>query len=69
MTTKTQTLYRSYIIEEYHLIDEPYYVPIGDEVELFEVAYKSKIPVLFKGPTGCGRPGLWSTCRTGLGSR
>ena len=55
MTTKTQTLYRSYIIEEYHLINEPYYVPIGDEVELFEVAYKSKIPVLFKGPTGCGK--------------
>ena len=55
MTTKTQTLYRSYIIEEYHLINEPYYVPIGDEVELFEVAYKSKIPVLLKGPTGCGK--------------
>ncbi len=55
MTTKTQTLYRSYIIEEYHLIEEPYYVPIGDEVELFEAAYKSKIPVLFKGPTGCGK--------------
>ena len=55
MTTKTQTLYRSYIIEEYHLTEEPYYVPIGDEVELFEAAYKSKIPVLFKGPTGCGK--------------
>ncbi|MCY4528461.1 MAG: CbbQ/NirQ/NorQ/GpvN family protein [Chloroflexi bacterium] len=55
MTTKTQTLYRSYIIEEYHLTEEPYYVPIGDEVELFEAAYRSKIPVLFKGPTGCGK--------------
>lgn len=55
MTTKTQTLYRSFIIEEYHLTEEPYYVPVGDEVELFEAAYKSKIPVLFKGPTGCGK--------------
>ena len=55
MTTKTQTIYRSYIIEEYHLTEEPYYVPIGDEVELFEAAYQSKIPVLFKGPTGCGK--------------
>ncbi len=55
MTTKTQTIYRSYIIEEYHLTEEPYYVPIGDEVELFEAAYRSKIPVLFKGPTGCGK--------------
>ena len=55
MTTPTRTLYRSYIIEEYHLTEEPYYVPIADEVELFEAAYMQKIPVLFKGPTGCGK--------------
>ena len=55
MTTKTQTLYRSFIIEEYQLTEEPYYVPVGDEIELFGAAYKSKIPVLFKGPTGCGK--------------
>jgi nitric oxide reductase NorQ protein len=28
---------------------------VADEVELFESAYKAKIPVLFKGPTGCGK--------------
>ena len=55
MTTPTRTLYRSYIIEEYHFTEEPYYVPIADEVELFEAAYMQKIPVLFKGPTGCGK--------------
>ena len=55
MTTPTRTLYRSYIIEEYRLTEEPYYVPVGDEVELFEAAYAQKIPVLFKGPTGCGK--------------
>jgi len=55
MTTSTKTLYRSYIIEEYHLTEEPYYVPVGDEIELFEAAYQQKIPVLFKGPTGCGK--------------
>jgi len=55
MSTPTNTLYRSYIIEEYHLKEEPYYVPVGDEVELFEAAYQQKIPVLFKGPTGCGK--------------
>ena len=55
MTTPTKTLYRSYIIEEYHLTEEPYYVPVGDEVKLFEAAYEQKIPVLFKGPTGCGK--------------
>ena len=55
MTTPTRSLYRSYIVEEYHLTEEPYYLPISDEVELFEAAYKAKIPVLFKGPTGCGK--------------
>ena len=58
MTTtgkSTKTLYRSYIIEEYHLEDEPYYVPIADEVELFEAAYAERIPILFKGPTGVGK--------------
>ena len=55
MTTTTRTLYRSYIIEEYYLTEEPYYVPIDDEVVLFEAAYRQKIPVLLKGPTGCGK--------------
>ena len=55
MTDRTTTLYRSYVIEEYHLTEEPYYVPVGDEIELFEAAYNQKIPVLFKGPTGCGK--------------
>lgn len=55
MTSPTKTLFRSYIIEEYHLTDEPYYLPVSDEIELFEAAYTQKIPVLFKGPTGCGK--------------
>ena len=55
MTQSTQTLYRSYIIEEFHFTEEPYYKPVGDEVELFEAAYAQKIPLIFKGPTGCGK--------------
>ena len=51
----TQSLYKSFIIEEYQLDVEPYYVPIQDEVELFEAAYKQKLPLIFKGPTGCGK--------------
>ena len=51
----TQTLYKSYIIEEYKLEEEPYYVPVGDEIELFEAAYKQRLPLIFKGPTGCGK--------------
>ncbi|MCH2658367.1 MAG: CbbQ/NirQ/NorQ/GpvN family protein [Dehalococcoidia bacterium] len=35
--------------------EEPFYLPISDEVELFESAYEQKIPVLLKGPTGVGK--------------
>ncbi|MEW6591341.1 MAG: CbbQ/NirQ/NorQ/GpvN family protein [Pseudomonadota bacterium] len=39
-----------------HLIEkEPYYEPVGDEIQLFEAAYRQQIPVLLKGPTGCGK--------------
>ena len=34
---------------------EPYYEPIADEIALFEAACASQIPVLLKGPTGCGK--------------
>ena len=33
----------------------PFYLPTGDEVELFQAAYEQRIPVLLKGPTGCGK--------------
>ncbi len=52
---KTQKLYREYIIEEYLLTEEPFYLPVHDEVEVFTAAYEQKIPVLLKGPTGCGK--------------
>ncbi|NOX42712.1 MAG: CbbQ/NirQ/NorQ/GpvN family protein [Gammaproteobacteria bacterium] len=41
--------------EEYFIKSEPYYEPIGDEVEVFEAAYKQNLPILLKGPTGCGK--------------
>jgi len=47
--------YRQYAIEEYRALKEPFYVPISDEVELFEAAFEQQIPVLLKGPTGCGK--------------
>ena len=49
------TLYREYMTEEYMIKEEPYYLPLGNEVEVFEAAYAQKIPVLLKGPTGCGK--------------
>lgn len=32
-----------------------YYKNIGNEAEVFKTAYKLKLPVLLKGPTGCGK--------------
>jgi nitric oxide reductase NorQ protein len=34
---------------------KPFYLPVGREVELFEAAYRHRLPVLLKGPTGCGK--------------
>jgi len=33
----------------------PYYQPQGNEVAIFEAAYKRRLPVMLKGPTGCGK--------------
>jgi nitric oxide reductase NorQ protein len=33
----------------------PYYEPQGNEVAIFEAAYKKRLPVMLKGPTGCGK--------------
>ncbi len=47
--------FRQYAIEEYHPVREPFYLPIADELDLFSAAFRQKIPVLLKGPTGCGK--------------
>lgn len=33
----------------------PYYLPLTDEVEVFRAAYAARLPILLKGPTGCGK--------------
>lgn len=33
----------------------PFYLPVGKEIELFMHAYEQKLPVMLKGPTGCGK--------------
>ncbi|WP_424946973.1 CbbQ/NirQ/NorQ/GpvN family protein [Candidatus Spongiihabitans sp.] len=42
-------------LKEYEIPDEPFYAPQNNEIELFEAAYRNAIPVLLKGPTGCGK--------------
>lgn len=41
--------------EEHYIRKQPYYEPVGDEIAIFEAAYRNKLPVLLKGPTGCGK--------------
>ena len=40
---------------QYTIKEEPFYEPMEDEIELYEAAYKAKLPVMVKGPTGCGK--------------
>src|SRR5436190_20032026 len=42
-------------IQEYRVANEPYYLPVGREIELFEAAHSARLPVILKGPTGCGK--------------
>jgi len=40
---------------QYQVRAEPYYAPVGDEVPLYEAAYGARMPMMLKGPTGCGK--------------
>jgi nitric oxide reductase NorQ protein len=40
------------------ITQEPYFEPVHEEIELFLAAYESRLPVLLKGPTGCGKTRL-----------
>ena len=42
-------------IDSYRIVSEPYYRQTGEEVHLFEAAYRDRLPVMLKGPTGCGK--------------
>jgi nitric oxide reductase NorQ protein len=52
---KISFLFMEQAIEQYKAAAEPFYLPIRSEVELFESAYHAKLPVMLKGPTGCGK--------------
>lgn len=42
-------------IQQYQIQKEPFYQPTGNEVALYEAAYAARLPVMLKGPTGCGK--------------
>ena len=41
--------------ESFRVLDEPHYQPQANEVSLFQAAYAARLPVMVKGPTGCGK--------------
>ena len=45
----------------------PFYAASGDEIELFEHAYRHRLPFLLKGPTGCGKTPFVSHMAARLG--
>lgn len=42
-------------IQQFVVQREPYYRAVGDEIVLFEAAYAARMPMMLKGPTGCGK--------------
>ncbi len=42
-------------IDAYRIRQQPYYQAAGNEVALFERAYERRLPMVLKGPTGCGK--------------
>ncbi len=42
-------------ISQYQIHQEPYYQAQGDEIALYQAAYDERLPLMLKGPTGCGK--------------
>lgn len=42
-------------LQDYFINEEPYFRPVADEIGLFEAAYANRMPMMLKGPTGCGK--------------
>ncbi|MDH5489315.1 MAG: CbbQ/NirQ/NorQ/GpvN family protein [Rhodospirillaceae bacterium] len=43
------------IAEQYIINKEPYYRNVADEIDMYQAAYDARMPVMLKGPTGCGK--------------
>ncbi|MGC1403852.1 MAG: MoxR family ATPase, partial [Thermodesulfobacteriota bacterium] len=43
---------------EFRINEEPFYLPQGNEIAIFEAAQANKLPVLLNGPTGSGKTRL-----------
>jgi len=54
-------------MEEFRIESEPFYLPINDEVSLFRIAHENRLPLMLKGPTGCGKTRFMSYMAFQLG--
>ena len=43
------------LLDSHRVSAEPYYREVADEVSLYEAAYSVRMPMMLKGPTGCGK--------------
>ena len=41
--------------KQYIIKNEPYYEAVGNEIDYYEAAYSVRMPMMLKGPTGCGK--------------
>lgn len=55
MTDSSQIAIQTPKATDFQIESSPYYTSIGNECSIFEAACKNNIPVLLKGPTGCGK--------------
>src|SRR6202034_2249678 len=42
-------------LDDFRIGEEPYYRAIGEEVRFYKAAYAERMPIMLKGPTGCGK--------------
>ncbi len=45
----------------------PYYRPVGNEADIFGHAFRNRLPLMLKGPTGCGKSRFVEAMAAGLG--
>ena len=41
--------------ESHFITQQPYYEPVGNEIGIFESAWRNKLAISLRGPTGCGK--------------
>lgn len=55
MSAKQPDKQRPEVVDQFRVLNEPHYVEVQQERKLFRGAFEENIPLLLKGPTGCGK--------------